>query len=290
MTSKELLEQDYIKICPECGDLASKESDTCENCNHDLSQEPLYDTNDFSEIKRISQEYKNREIQNNTTKSNTIDEVVKNISQNNSEQKSTDIISDYSVNVKMSSNVKRAFIFSVGIIVAFFISWIVAYNASVIFFSWELFWGISAICLPIVLLICAAIAPPKQSESFSATTNESATNAQVEMLNTLDAYVKICPYCGDRLLALAETCPTCKHDISNVKPIPKSNPNEIKRCIDKAKLTTPNETPISCPKCGCTHLSANKKGFSYWTGAIGSQKVYITCLRCGHRWKAGDRR
>lgn len=133
MTSKDLLEQDYIKICPDCGDLASKDSDICENCNHDLSQEPLYDTNDFSEIMRMVRNYKN----------------------------------------------------------------------------------------PGLYL-----------------TKEERQELDIQQ---------------------------------SIK---------VKKANDK----------ISCPKCGCTQLSANKKGFSYWTGAIGSQKVYITCLRCGHRWKAGDRR
>lgn len=62
-----------------------------------------------------------------------------------------------------------------------------------------------------------------------------------------------------------------------------------------------------CPKCGSTSLSANKKGFSFVKGAIGgglgavvapvgivmglgagnlgSKKLYVTCLNCGHHWK-----
>lgn len=44
---------------------------------------------------------------------------------------------------------------------------------------------------------------------------------------------------------------------------------------------------IYCSKCHSVQISANKKGLSLATGLIGSQKVYITCLRCGHRWKAG---
>ena len=45
-----------------------------------------------------------------------------------------------------------------------------------------------------------------------------------------------------------------------------------------------------CPICGCTDLSANNKGFSMVTGTIGSKDVYITCIKCGHRWKAGQYR
>jgi len=45
---------------------------------------------------------------------------------------------------------------------------------------------------------------------------------------------------------------------------------------------------VFCPQCRSTQISANKKGLSLATGLIGSQTVYITCLSCGHRWKAGQ--
>lgn len=44
---------------------------------------------------------------------------------------------------------------------------------------------------------------------------------------------------------------------------------------------------VKCPKCLSTQTSANKRGMTVTTGLIGSQTVYITCLQCGHRWKAG---
>jgi len=59
---------------------------------------------------------------------------------------------------------------------------------------------------------------------------------------------------------------------------------------------------ISCPKCDSTQLSANKKGFSgkkavagavltggvgLLAGTIGSNKIVITCLGCGHQWQPG---
>lgn len=56
-----------------------------------------------------------------------------------------------------------------------------------------------------------------------------------------------------------------------------------------------------CPKCGSTSISANKKGFGVGkaaagvlvtgnligavAGGIGSKKVIVTCLNCGHQWK-----
>lgn len=60
---------------------------------------------------------------------------------------------------------------------------------------------------------------------------------------------------------------------------------------------------IKCPKCNSTQLSANKKGFSgknaiagmvltggvgFLAGTIGSNKVIITCLKCGYQFKAGE--
>lgn len=60
---------------------------------------------------------------------------------------------------------------------------------------------------------------------------------------------------------------------------------------------------IKCPKCGSNQLSANKKGFSgrkavggailtggigLLAGTIGSNKIRITCLACGHQFKPGE--
>jgi len=64
------------------------------------------------------------------------------------------------------------------------------------------------------------------------------------------------------------------------------------------------EDQVKCPKCGSTQISADKKGFSgtkavagaaltggigLLAGTIGSNKVKMTCLRCGHVFNPGDR-
>lgn len=56
---------------------------------------------------------------------------------------------------------------------------------------------------------------------------------------------------------------------------------------------------LSCPRCGCTNLSAQKKGFGLAKGAIGfalvgpagllaagigKNKVIVKCMHCGHKW------
>lgn len=80
-------------------------------------------------------------------------------------------------------------------------------------------------------------------------------------------------------------------------------PKETKQ----AKKTKTDKKIASCPKCGSTSLSANKKGFgigkaiagaglgSYLLGTVGllgavagnkgANRLYVTCLKCGHRWK-----
>lgn len=65
---------------------------------------------------------------------------------------------------------------------------------------------------------------------------------------------------------------------------------------------TPTNNAPSCPKCGSTSISADKKGFGIGkavvgnaiagpigmvAGNIGAKKVIITCLSCGKQWEAG---
>src|SRR5258708_22010103 len=62
---------------------------------------------------------------------------------------------------------------------------------------------------------------------------------------------------------------------------------------------------LSCPKCGSTQITADKKGFSgkkaiigdilvgpigLLAGTFGSSKVLITCRACGHKFKPGEGR
>lgn len=75
---------------------------------------------------------------------------------------------------------------------------------------------------------------------------------------------------------------------------------EQKRMAD-AQEKELKDTP-KCPKCGSTALSSNKKGYGIGkgivgaallgpvglaAGAIGSGKVVLTCLKCGHKFKPG---
>ncbi len=66
--------------------------------------------------------------------------------------------------------------------------------------------------------------------------------------------------------------------------------------------STANDGQVTCPKCGSTQISANKKGFQLtraagaaylfgplgvFAGLIGSNTVVVTCLKCGNQWEPG---
>src|SRR5438093_12574829 len=61
-----------------------------------------------------------------------------------------------------------------------------------------------------------------------------------------------------------------------------------------------SDTAVKCPKCGSEHIAAGTRGFGLKKatagglllgpvgllgGLIGSKKVTVTCLKCGHSWE-----
>ena len=66
-----------------------------------------------------------------------------------------------------------------------------------------------------------------------------------------------------------------------------------------------NDEPIKCPKCYSTQIHADKRGFktgraiagglitgnilvTMASGGIGMNKIELTCLKCGHKFKPGE--
>jgi len=62
------------------------------------------------------------------------------------------------------------------------------------------------------------------------------------------------------------------------------------------------DSTIKCPRCGSSQVHAGNKGFGLGKaaaggillgpvgllgGLIGSKKIMVTCLNCGHKWQAG---
>lgn len=59
---------------------------------------------------------------------------------------------------------------------------------------------------------------------------------------------------------------------------------------DKAKQDGCYDSPKQsnqprCPKCGSTSITASQRGYSFWTGFLGSNKTVNRCSNCGHTWK-----
>jgi RNase P subunit RPR2 len=48
------------------------------------------------------------------------------------------------------------------------------------------------------------------------------------------------------------------------------------------------EESVKCTKCGSTQVHAEKRGWRMTTGFFGSSKIFITCLKCGNKFKPGD--
>lgn len=56
---------------------------------------------------------------------------------------------------------------------------------------------------------------------------------------------------------------------------------ELKR--DLAKY----DAPVRCPKCGHASVVTGTRGFSVWSGFIGSNKTMNRCGNCGYKWYPG---
>ena len=87
-------------------------------------------------------------------------------------------------------------------------------------------------------------------------------------------------------------------------PAPPPPVFKTKRMLrDERRAEAKAQGLASCPRCGSTSLSVNKKGFSagqayagmftaggILLGAVGMNKLKVTCLNCGYRFKPGKGR
>lgn len=83
-----------------------------------------------------------------------------------------------------------------------------------------------------------------------------------------------------------------------------SNPQVTSKPSQTKSIAKEKDDTVRCPRCGSKSITAQKKGFGLAKGAagvfvagaygvvaagIGKNKILITCLNCGHRWKPGGK-
>lgn len=111
-----------------------------------------------------------------------------------------------------------------------------------------------------------------------------------------------CPVCGNKLRTKSsEQCGNCGSSWRENPPIQNIQSSQI--YVEKFTKKDTEEEKIKCPKCKSTQITAHKKGFSgakavggavltggigILAGTIGSNKIFLTCLSCGNKFKVGE--
>lgn len=110
-----------------------------------------------------------------------------------------------------------------------------------------------------------------------------------------------CPECGKQVSDRAAACVGCGAPILAQKEATKEYSYED--ALAHLREQPSPKGPVKCPSCGSTEFSANKKGFSgvkalaggvvlgpvgLLGGLHGAGVVKVTCLKCGHVWRAGQ--
>lgn len=54
---------------------------------------------------------------------------------------------------------------------------------------------------------------------------------------------------------------------------------------NKILLANSELKEVKCKMCGSTSISTTARGFSVWSGFIGSGKTVNRCAKCGYTWK-----
>ena len=113
--------------------------------------------------------------------------------------------------------------------------------------------------------------------------------------------LRTCSFCGVQTLGDESKCVRCgqpfpgpnqAHSIQEpgITPLWGRKSDSIWRTVTgagKTNMTTAADDQVKCPRCGSAQIHAEKRGWRLTTGFIGSSKIWITCLRCGHRFKPG---
>lgn len=79
-------------------------------------------------------------------------------------------------------------------------------------------------------------------------------------------------------------CDNCFHSQQVFKKPPIVMNNRDKKVYSN-NVDTKAESPVQCPRCGSTQITAGARGVNGVWGFIGASKTVNRCMKCGHSWK-----
>ncbi len=62
---------------------------------------------------------------------------------------------------------------------------------------------------------------------------------------------------------------------------------KIEQLLAKQKAEEEEKNTIRCPRCGSTQITTGQRGYSLFSGFLGSNKTVNRCANCGYSWKPG---
>ncbi|QUO21815.1 hypothetical protein KFE18_14825 [Clostridiaceae bacterium Marseille-Q4143] len=100
------------------------------------------------------------------------------------------------------------------------------------------------------------------------------------------------PFTSDEAIALFHISEDPSF-INTMVDLKEKDPIEFQLKLAQFKSTQSAPTPsvqnkVTCPKCGSTNISSGTRGFSMFTGFVGSGSPRNVCLKCGYKWKPGS--
>lgn len=110
----------------------------------------------------------------------------------------------------------------------------------------------------------------------------------------------VCPHCGNPMVPKIKSKPSLSHI-----PCPNcganwhtfdDNDNDICKVCNhiftekeiysfKSHQQTIQSSKPKCPKCGSISITTGQRGYSLWTGFLGSNKTVNRCSNCGYTWQ-----
>ena len=121
-------------------------------------------------------------------------------------------------------------------------------------------------------------------------------DTQKSICISCDSKLGFCPICHKELRTkYAQQCQSCHSSWRENSPVPQTSITE--------NIKKSNNNKIQCPKCKSINVIGGKKGFSgtqavggailtggigILAGTIGSNKVELSCLSCGNKFKPGE--